>query len=425
VSDDLEIIPLGRRAEDAGPPGPPAGPAGPPPGSKPRRRRPPAGPTILWLVAGALVAGSLVAARSGSPSRPAPNTPPPGTRAGTEIACPTGPGFAGTDLGQLVPPRESPEAAVAGVVEAFRGHPVAGYHYEREQEGGDWVAFLGTAGAVPKARVSVRHLGDRWAPVAIAACAGDYPAGLVDYPADRRVPPLTSTAGLLLAVNDPLQRSGPLATLVLQDSAGRTVWELPAVGAWYPTPLSWSPDGRRFLFQVSAGDQTETRALVLPEGRDVTVPGALTWIGDDALLVWRDGRLNRLDLDSGALVSGPPLAQFVSSQAGTRGAAALVILPGVPPGTHEPKAVAPFVRIVDMALHQRDTSAPAGTIDCFSPAWTADGQHIDLVCRRSDPPPGSPDTEVYDIDVRTLRWTQLPAGAVGSVEAPLRSPARG
>jgi hypothetical protein len=262
--------------------------------------------------------------------------------------------------------------------------------------------------------------------VAIAACAGDYPAGLVDYPADRPVPALSSTAGLLLAVNDPLQRRGPVATVVLQDAAGHTVWELPRIGAWYPTPLSWSPDGRRFLFQVSAGEQTDTRVVILPAGHDVAVPGALTWIGDDALLVTRDGRLGRLDLPSGAFVAGPPLTQYVSSQAGTRGRAALVILPGATPGSGSgAEAQPPFVRVLDSALQARDTVAPPGTVDCFSPAWTADSQRLDLVCRRSDPAAGSADTDVFEIDIRTLRWTRLPTGSVGSVEQSLRSPASG
>ena len=197
------------------------------------------------------------------------------------------------------------------VAAAFRGHPAAGYRYQQDEQGGDWVYFVGAAGTVPKARISVRHLEDGWVAVAISACAGEYPAGLIDYPADRPVPPLASTAGLRLVVNDPLQRSGPIATLALQDAAGHTVWELPRVGAWYPTPLSWSPDGRRFLFQISAGEQTDTRVAILPDGRDFAVPGALTWIGDDAMLVLRDGRLGRLDLPSGAVIAGPPLTQDV------------------------------------------------------------------------------------------------------------------
>ncbi|MGH9012266.1 MAG: hypothetical protein ACRDYF_20845, partial [Acidimicrobiia bacterium] len=287
------------------------------------------------------------------------------------------------------------------------------------------VYFLGTAGAVPKARISVRHLADGWSAVAISACDGDYPAGLVDYPGDRPVPPLASTADLLLAVDDPLQRSGPVATLALHDSAGHTVWELPRVGAWYPTPLSWSPDGRRFLFQVSAGGQTETRVVILPDGRDIAVPGALTWIGDNAMLVLRDGRLGRLDLPSGAVVTGPPLTQYVSSQAGTRGRAALVILPGVAPEAAATTAAPPFVRIVDSALRTQDTTASPGIVDCFSLVWTDDGQHLDLVCRRADPQAGSADTDVFEIDIRTLRWTRLPTGSGGSVEQPLRSPASG
>ena len=315
---------------------------------------------------------------------------------------------------------------MADVAEAFRGHPAADYRYLQDEQGGDWVFFLGTAEAVPKARISVRHLAEGWIAVAISGCDGDYPAGLVEYPADRPVPLLASTAGLLLAVDDPLQRRGPVATLALHDSAGRTVWELPRVGAWYPTPLSWSPDGRRFLFQVSAGEQTITRVVILPDGRDVAVPGALTWIDDSALLVWRDGRLGRLDLPSGAVDAGPPLTQYVSSQAGTRGRAALVILPGLPPGARFGAEAQPLlVRIVDSALHTQDTPAPPGTLDCFSPAWTDDGQHLDLVCRRGDPPAGSADTEVFEIDIRTLRWTRLPTGTTGSVEQPLRSPSSG
>ena len=262
--------------------------------------------------------------------------------------------------------------------------------------------------------------------MAISGCAGNYPAGVVDYPAERPVPPLASTAGLLLAVNDPLQRRGPVATLALQDAAGHTVWELPRVGAWYPTPLSWSPDGRRFLFQVSAGEQTDTRVVILPDGRDVAVPGALTWIGDDAMLVWRDERLGRLDLASGAVVAGPPLTQYVSSQAGTRDRAALVILPGVAPGAGG------TTRCAALRPDRRLSAADAGhrrrrpeRVDCFSPAWTDDGQRLDLVCRRSDAQAGSAGIDVFEIDIRTLRWTRLPPGSVGAVEQPLRSPYAG
>ncbi len=167
--------------------------------------------------------------------------------------------------------------------------------------------------------------------------------------------------------------------------------------------------------------------MILPDGRDVAVPGALTWIGDDAMLVWRDGRLGRLDLASGAVVAGPPLTQYVSSQAGTRDRAALVILPGVriPGARFGTAAQPPFVRIVDSALQIRDTVAPPGTVDCFSPAWTADGQRLDLVCRRSDPQAGSAGIDVFEIDSRTLRWTRLPTGSVGAVEQPLRSPYAG
>jgi hypothetical protein len=414
VSDDLETIPL---EPSEAPPSPPR--------SAPRWRRPPAAGTTIGLAAAALVAGWLVFGGSESSSGSGRKAGQGASPAGGEIVCPPGQGLVGTDLGRLGPARESPEAAVADVAAAFRDHPVAGYRYRQDQQGGDWVDFLGTAGAVPKVRISVRHLDDGWAAVAIGACPGDYPAGLVDYPADRPVPPLSSTAGLLLAVNDPLQRRGPVATLVLQDAAGHTTWELPRVGAWYPTPLSWSPDGRRFLFQVSAGGDTETRVVILPDGRDVAVPGALTWIGDDAMLVLRDGRLGRLDLPSGAVVAGPPLTQYVSSQAGTRGRAALVILPGVASGAAATTAAPPLVRIVDSALGTQDTSASPGTVDCFSPAWTADGEHLDLVCRRADPPAGSADTDVFEIDMRTLRWTRLPTGTVGSVEQPLRSPISG
>ena len=315
---------------------------------------------------------------------------------------------------------------MAAVTEGFGGYPAHGYRYQpQDYEGGDWVYFLGTAGTVPKARISVRHLAEGWAAVAISACAGDYPAGLVDYPAERSVPPLSSTAGLLLAVNDPLQRTGPTATLALHETGGRTVWELPRVGAWYPTPLSWSPDGRRFLFQVSAGAQTDTRVVILPDGRDVAVPGALTWIGDDAMLVVRDGRLGRLDLSSGAVVAGPPLTEYVGSHAGTRGRAALLILPGLVPGAATTTAAPPVVRIVDGELGTIDTAAAPGTVDCFSLAWTEDGQHLDLVCRRPDPQAGSADTDVFEIDIRTLRWTRLQTGSVGSFEQRLRSPSGG
>jgi len=389
-------------------------------------RRPSLAVTALGLAVAALVGGWLIfggSEPSSGSDRKAGRAVSP---AGSEIVCPPGQALAGTDLAELGVSRETPEAAVADVAAAFRGHPVAGYHFQQEQQGGDWVGFLGRDGTVPKARVSVRHLDKRWLAASIAACAGDYPAGLVDYPAERPVPALSSTAGLLLAVNDPLQRRGPVATLVLQDAAGHSVWALPGIGAWYPTPLSWSPDGRRFLFQVSAGEQTDTRVVILPDGHDVAVPGALTWIGDDAMLVVRDGRLGRLDLPSGSVVAGPPLTQYVSSQAGTRGRAALVIPPGATPGA-APGAAAepPFVWIVDSALQLRDTAAPRGTVDCFSPAWTSDGQHLDLVCRRPNPPAGSADTDVFEIDIRTLRWTRLPAGSVGSVEQPLRSPASG
>jgi hypothetical protein len=415
VSDDLEIIPLDRNEE------PP-----PPPPTAPRFRWPPAAVIAVGLAAAALVGGWLVSGGSKASSGSGRKAGEGASLAGDDIVCPPGSGFAGTDLGPIGPPRESPMAAVVDVTEAFREHPAGSYHYRQDERGGTWVDFLGLAGTVPKARISVRHLDAGWVAVSIGACAGDYPAGVVDYPAERPVTPLASTAGLLLVVNDPLQRRGPIATLALRDGAGQNVWELPRVGAWYPTPLSWSPDGRRFLFQVSAGEQSDTRVVMLPEGRDVAVLGALTWMGDDAMLVRRDGRLGRLDLVTGGLVAGPPLTQYVSSQAGARERAALVIIPGLTPGASaEAKAPPPIVRIVDSALHTQDTSAPAGTVDCFSPAWTDDGQHLDLVCRRPDPPPGSADTDVFEIDIRTLRWTRLPAGNVGSVEQSLRSPASG
>ena len=414
MSDDLETIPLDPREE---PPLPP--PSGPVPGW---RRPSAAAAAAVGLVVAGVVAFWLFSGKSESSGRKSDRTASP---ASSEIVCPLGPGLVGTDFGQFGPSRESPEAAVADVATSFRGYPAAGYRYQQEQRGGDWVDFLGRAGNVPKARISVRHLNDRWAAVAIAACAGDYPPGLVDYPQDRPVPALSSTAGLLLAVNDPLQR-GSVATLVLRNAASRNVWELPRIGAWYPTPLSWSPDGRRFLFQVSAGEQTETRVVSLPDGHDVAVPGALTWIGDDAVLVWRDGRLSRLDLPTGALLAGPLLDQNITSHAGTRDWAALVILPSVPAGSPTgTTAPPPFVRIVDATLRTVDTSAPVGTVDCFSPAWADDRWHLDLVCRRRDAPPGSADTEVFQIDLRTLRWTRLPAGDVGSVDQPLRSPASG
>ena len=406
MSDDLEAIPLER----SGKPGSAPSPSGP----EPRQRRLPV--TIgLGLGGVVLLAVLLLAGESEPSSGSGRKAEQEASLAGSEIVCPPEQGLAGTDLGRFGPHRESPEAAVAAVMEAFGGYPARSYRYQPQgQEGGDWVYFLGTAGTVPKARISVRHLADGWAAVAISACAGDYPAGLVDYPADRPVPPLSSSAGLLLAVNDPLQRTGPTATLALHDAAGRTVWEVPRVGAWYPTPLSWSPDGRRFLFQVSAGAQTDTRVVILPDGRDVAVPGALTWIGDDAMLVIRDGRLGRLELSPGTVVAGQPLTESVSSHAGTRGRAALLM------------NAAPFrVRIVDSELNTQDTTAPPGTVDCFSPAWTDDGQHLDLVCRRTNPEAGAPDTDVFEIDIATLRWTRLPTGTVGSFEQRLRSPASG
>jgi hypothetical protein len=380
--------------------------------------------TAVGLVAAGLVGGWLVSGGSKASSGSGRKAGEGALLAGDDIVCPQGFGFAGTDLGPIGPPRESPMAAVADVTAAFRGYPAAHYRYRQDERGGTWVDFLGISGTIPKARISVRHLEAGWVAVSIGACAGDYPAGVVDYPADRPVTPLASTAGLLLVVNDPLQRRGPIATLALRDPAGQTVWELPPVGAWYPTPLSWSPDGRRFLFRASAGDETETRVAILPDGRDVAVFGALTWIGDDAMLVLREGRLSRLDLASGAVVAGPAIDQFIGSTAGTRDRAALVIIPGVADGAGGTTAPPPFVRIVDSALRTQDTAAPSGTLDCFSPAWTDDGQHLDLVCRRKDPPPGSADTDVFEIDIATLRWTRLPAGDVGSVERSLRSPAQ-
>ena len=178
---------------------------------------------------------------------------------------------------------------------------------------------------------------------------------------------------------------------------------------------------------MAAGEQTDARVAILPEGRDIAVPGALTWIGDDAMLVLRGGRLGRVDLRSGdgAMWVGPRLTDHVSSQAGTRGRAALVIIPSFAVG-EAPTTLPPFiVRIVDAELNTQDIPAPPGTVDCFSPAWKDDGQHLDLVCRRADPPPGAADTDVFEIDIRTLRWTRLPAGTVGSVEQRLRSPAPG
>jgi hypothetical protein len=418
VTEELEPIPLDR--SDA--PGSPA-PSPPPSDGAPRLRRPPAAVIAVGLAAAALVGGWLVSggskASSGSGRKARQDT----SLAAGDIICPTGFGFAGTDLGPIGPPRESPTAAVADVTEAFRGYPAAHYRYRQDERGGTWVDFLGMAGSVPKARISVRHLDTGWVAVSIGACAGDYPAGVVDYPADRPVTALASTAGLLLVVNDPLQRRGPIATLALRDATGHNVWELPRVGAWYPTPLSWSPDGRRFLFQVSAGDETDARVVILPDGRDIAVPGALTWIGDDAVLVLRQGRLSRLDLATGALLAGPVIDEFVGSTAGTRDRAALVITPGFADGAGRTTAPNPFVRIVDSDLHTQDTPAPPGTVDCFSPTWTEDGERLDLVCRRKDPPPGSADTDVFEIDSRTLRWTRLPAGDVGSVERSLRSPA--
>ena len=420
--EDLEIIPLGP-SEPPGSPSPPPPPSEP--RSAPRWRWPGVAAAALGLAAAGLVWGWLVSGGSKLSSGSGRAAGQAASLAGGDIVCPPGQGFAGTDLGPIGPPRESPKAAVADVTEAFRGHPAAGYRYRQDEQGGTWVDFLGMAGTVPKARISVRHLDAGWVAVSIGACAGDYPPGVVDYPTDRPVTTLASTAGLLLVVNDPLQRRGPVATLALQDAAGHTVWDLPRVGAWYPTPLSWSPDGRRFLYQVSAGDQTDTRVVMLPEGRDVAVPGALTWIGDDAMLVRRDGRLGRLDLASGAVVAGPAIEQFIGSTAGTRDRAALVITPGFADGAGRTTAPTPFVRIIDSALRTQDSAAPAGTVDCFSPAWTADGQHLDLVCRRPDPPPGAADTDVFEIDIRTLRWARLPAGNVGSVEQSLHSPASG
>jgi hypothetical protein len=342
-----------------------------------------------------------------------------------EIVCPGGQELAGTDLGRLGPGRESPTAAVADVAAAFKNHPAGVYRYRQDEQGGDWVYFLGTVGAVAKVRISVRHLDDGWVAVAISGCDGNYPAGIVDYPAERPVPALSSTSGLLLALNDPLQRRGPVAALALQDTTGRTVWELPRVGAWYPTPVSWSPDGRRFLFEVSAGQQTESRVVSLPDGRDIAVPGALTWIDDDAVLVLRDGRLSRLNLSSGAIVTGPALTQYVSSQAGTRGRAALVVIPHLPHGNAEAQPDPVFVRVVDSTLHTQDTPAPPGTVDCFSLAWSNDGRRLGLVCRRADPQAGSSDTDGFEIDIDTLRWTRQPTGSGRSIEQPLRSPASG
>ena len=416
MSDDLEAIPLERSEKP-----PPAPESAPGPG--PRKRRTPV--AIALGLGGVLLVTVLLLTGGSQPSsgsgRKAAQEASPG---GSEIVCPPEQGLAGTDLGRFGPHRNSPEAAVAAVAEGFGGYPARGYRYQpQDYEGGDWVYFLGTADSVPKARISVRHLAEGWAAVAISACAGDYPAGLVDYPAERSVPPLASTAGLLLAVNDPLQRTGPTATLALHETGGRTVWELPRVGAWYPTPLSWSPDGRRFLFQVSAGAQTDTRVVTLVDGRDVAVPGALTWIGDDAMLVVRDGRLGRLELSSGAVVAGPPLTEYIGSHAGTRGRAALLLLPGLAPGAATTTAAPPVVRIVDGELGTVDTAAAPGTVDCFSLAWTEDGQHLDLVCRRTDPQAGSADT--FEIDIRSLHWTRLQPGTVGSFEQRLRSPAAG
>ena len=408
MSEDLEAIPLEPREK------PPPAPDSPPePG--PRKRRTPV--VIAFGLGGVLLITILLLTGGSEPSsgsgRKAQQAASP---AGSEIVCPPEQGLAGTDLGRFGPHRNSPEAAVAAVTEGFGGYPARGYRYKpQDYEGGDWVYFLGTADSVPKARISVRHLAEGWAAVAISACAGDYPAGLVDYPAERSVPPLSSTSGLLLAVNDPLQRTGPTATLALHETGGRTVWELPRVGAWYPTPLSWSPDGRRFLFQVSAGAQTDTRVVSLLDGRDVAVPGALTWLGDDAMLVIRDGRLGRLELSSGAVVAGPPLTEHVNSHAGTRGRAALLV------------STAPFsVRIVDAELNTQDATPPPGIVDCFSPAWREDGRHLDLVCRQAHPQAGAADSDVFEIDIATLRWTRLPAGSTAfSFEQRLRSPASG
>ncbi|MGH9010215.1 MAG: hypothetical protein ACRDYF_10270, partial [Acidimicrobiia bacterium] len=121
MSDDLETIPLDRSEP------PPAGPA---PSSAPRWRRPSAVATTLGLAAAALVAGWVFSGGSESSSRSVRQADQGPSAAGGEIVCPPGQGLAGTDLGRLGPSRESPEAAVADVAKAFRGHPASGYRYQ-------------------------------------------------------------------------------------------------------------------------------------------------------------------------------------------------------------------------------------------------------------------------------------------------------
>ncbi len=235
--------------------------------------------------------------------------------------------------------------------------------------------------------------------------------GDLAYPSVRGVPPHLSSVGELLVTRSDADGVG---TLLLINRSGEVVWELPRLGAWDPAAVAWSPGGRRFLFQISRGQETVSRVVMLPEGVDLTVSGALAWIDDDELLVWRDGRLGRLDVASSALVQGEPLTQYVTAQAGTRGQAALVILAGDSSGPGSAASAAgrgetrTLVRFVDHDLRTRDAPAPAGIVDCFSPIWRDGGRRLLLACKRFDPP----DTAAFEIDAESLRWTRLPTGSL-------------
>ncbi|HET9771869.1 MAG TPA: hypothetical protein VFS16_13335 [Acidimicrobiia bacterium] len=260
--------------------------------------------------------------------------------------------------------------------------------------GGSALAFVVTRDGRPPAP----------APTAGTVTAPAQPGVDVPYPAVRGVPPHLSTVGQMLVTR---RNPGGVDRLVLVDPSGRVVWDLPPVGNWEPTAGTWSPDGRRFLFSVSRGQETVTRVVMLPEGVDLTVDGALAWIGDNELLVWRAGRLGRLDVVSSALMTGAPQTSFVAASAGARGQVALVVIPGRDDAAAGHSVV---VRFVDPALQILDAPPPAPNriVDCFTPTWRDGTRRLLLACKQADPP----GTAAYEIDRETLRWSLLPVGAL-------------
>jgi hypothetical protein len=152
------------------------------------------------------------------------------------------------------------------------------------------------------------------------------------------------------------------------------------------------------LFRAWSDQQAATRVILYQQGKDVAVAGALAWLDDDHLLVWRDDHLGALDVT----VEGPVFSDYVSAQAGTRDRAALVVMPGSPT---KAERAGPHIRFVDRALHVRDTPAPAGYRDCFSPTWHPDGRRLAVVCQHdTDDQTG---TDAFQVDPDIGRWSPL------------------